>query len=232
MKIGIMQPYLLPYIGYFQLINCVDKFIIHDDVQWIKGGWINRNRILSNNQEKLITLSIKKESSFERILNFEIDKNPDNRRKIINQIRGSYSKSPFFKEVFPIIENIINNDEKNISKYILKSLIEINRYLNIQTPIYMSSGIKKKEELKAQDRVLDICKNMSGTTYVNPIGGTSLYDKNEFKINGIDLFFIKTREIKYKQFNNEFIPNLSIIDIMMFNSKESINKILTEYDLL
>lgn len=232
MKTGIMQPYLFPYIGYFQLINCVDKFIIHDDVQWIKGGWINRNRILNDNQEKLITLSVKKRSSLDKIMYFEIDENPDNKIRFINQVKSSYNKSPFFEDVFPVIEKIINNNEKNLSKFILKSLLDINSYIGIKTPIYVSSEIKKNNELKSQDRVLDICKNTNTTTYINPIGGTLLYDKNQFSQNKVDLFFIKTKEIKYKQFNNEFIPSLSIIDVMMFNSRKKINEILNQYDLL
>lgn len=232
MKLGIMQPYLFPYIGYFQLINCVDKFVIHDDVQWIKGGWINRNRILTNNQDNLITLSIKKRSSLDKILNFEIDDNPKNRIKFLSQIKSSYIKSPFFKNIFPIIEKIVTNNEKNICKFIYESILEINSYLNIKTPIFFSSKINKNEHLRSEDRVLDICKIMKANTYINPIGGIDLYNKDIFQLRGIKLYFINTNKILYKQYDNDFVPNLSIIDVIMFNSRVTISKMLNEFKLL
>jgi hypothetical protein len=232
MKLGIMQPYLFPYIGYFQLINSVNKFIIYDDVQWIKGGWINRNRILVNNQNKLITLSVKKRSSLDKISEFEIDDNPKNRVTFLNQIKSAYKKAPFFQQIFPLIEEIINYKEKNLSKLIINSLQKINSYLEIKTSIYVSSSIKKNNHLKSQDRIINICKTIKADSYINPIGGVSLYNKEAFLLNGINLFFLKTGKIKYQQFNKEFIPNLSIIDVMMFNSKETVSKMLNEFNLL
>ena len=227
-----MQPYLFPYIGYFQLIKCVDKFILHDDVQWIKGGWINRNRILLNSEARLITLSVKKRSNYDLINQFEISEKHDNRIKFLNKIKAAYAKSPFYKETIPIIERIILNKESNLVKYIRNSLEEIKSYLGINTPIYFSSSLKKNNKLKGQDRIIEICKVMKATTYINPIGGLELYDRQIFKKNGIDLFFLKSKNIKYQQLSNLFIPNLSIIDIMMFNSSEKIKKFLNKFILI
>ena len=232
MKIAIMQPYLFPYIGYFQLLNSVDKFILYDDVQWIKGGWINRNRILLNGEARLITLSVKKRSTYDLINQFEISEEYNNRIKFLNKIKAAYSKSPFYKKIIPMLEKIILNKESNLAKYIKNSLEELKSYLGIDTPIYFSSSLKKNNKLKGQDRVIEICKVMKATTYINPIGGLELYDKQVFKKNGINLFFLKSKNIEYQQLSNLFIPNLSIIDIMMFNSLEKIKKFLNEFILI
>jgi len=232
MKIAIMQPYLFPYIGYFQLINAVDKFIVHDDVKWIKGGWINRNRIFLNNKEELITLSVKKRGNYDNINQFEVLHEQNNQKKFLNKVRAAYIKSPYFSPVFPILEKIILNDESNLTRYILFSLEQINTYLQIGTEIFLSSEIKKNNELKAQARVIDICKAMNANGYINPIGGVSLYNKDTFKQNGINLCFLNTKNIQYKQCENKFIPGLSIIDVMMFNDKEEIIRMLDSYELV
>ena len=232
MKLGIMQPYLFPYIGYFQLLNTVDQFVIHDDVQWIKGGWINRNRILVNNTDKMITISVSKRSNFDLINQFQIAPLPNNRKKFLQQISFAYQKSPQFASVFSLLSKIILNPEDNLSKYILFSLEEIKSFLDIKTPILISSKLSKTNGLKGQARVIDICKILKATTYINPIGGTELYDKDVFNKIGINLNFIKTKDFTYPQFNNAFIPYLSIIDVLMFNNPKTIRKLLLEYDLL
>ena len=132
----------------------------------------------------------------------------------------------------PIIERIIDNEEKNLFLYLYNSILLVKEYLNINTELIISSSINMNHTLKSQDRVLEICKQLKADHYINPIGGTKLYDKEEFKKHGIKLSFLKTDDIIYKQFDNEFIPNLSIIDVMMFNSRETINEFLNKYSLI
>lgn len=232
MKLGIMQPYFLPYIGYWQLLNTVDKYIIYDDVQYIKGGWINRNRILVNNVEKLITLKLEGASPNKLINEIEVSKDNIYKKKLLKTIEENYKKAPFFKDVYLMIEKIIMNNEKNLAKFIEFSLKEISSYLEIKTEILLSSSLEKNNLLKGKDKVIEICKIMKANEYYNSIGGQELYSFDEFKENGIELKFLKTGNIEYKQFKNEFVPNLSILDIMMFNSKEEIQKILGNYDLI
>jgi len=233
MKLAIMQPYFMPYIGYFQLMNSVDEFVIYDNIQYTKKGWINRNRILVNNNEYLITIPISKDSDYLNIIDRELsvawqkDKN-----KILNTIKTSYANSPYFKEGFAIISKCLNTSENNLFEFIYNSIIIINDYLEIKTPILISSNIDIDHSLKSQNKVLAICKNLSANNYINPIGGIDLYDKEIFKQNGIELNFIKSNQIKYKQFKNEFVPWLSIIDVMMFNSSEQIKKYINEYTLI
>ena len=232
-KIGIMQPYFFPYIGYFQLINSVDEFIIYDNIQYTKKGWINRNRILVNNQDQLFTLPIKKDSDYLNVVERELsDSWEKDKNKILNTIKSSYSKAPYFQETIELISKCLNNSENNLFKFIYDSIILINDYLEIKTSIVISSTIDINHTLKSQDKVLSLCKASNASTYINAIGGQTLYNKDIFNTHNIKLQFIKSDMIQYSQFNNKFIPWLSIIDVMMFNSVEDIKKYLNSYTLI
>ena len=234
MRLAIMQPYIFPYLGYFQLINSVDKFIFYDDVTYIKGGWINRNNILLNGQKYLFTIPLKKISSYKKINEIEVSELPigwDN--KLINTFIQAYSKAPYFNSVFPLIENTLRDcGNLLISDLTKKSILSVLEYLNIEKNIEKSSGIYNNLDLKSQDRILDICKKEKAKVYINPSGGIDLYEKAVFKNNGLELFFINSSVNSYKQFNcNKFVDSLSIIDVLMFNSKIDILKMLKIYEL-
>lgn len=224
-----MQPYLFPYIGYWQLLNIVDEFVIYDDVNYIKQGYINRNSILANNKSQQITLELLGASSNKLINEIEIG---NNRKKLLKTIQQNYMKAPFYKDVINLIDEIINNEEKNLAKFIGHSIFKIAEYLEIDTKILYSSEIRKNSTLKAQDKVLDICKTLNANKYINAIGGRELYSKEVFHQNGIELNFIKTNINKYKQFDIEFVAYLSIIDIMMFNKKIDITEHLYSFELI
>jgi len=233
MKLAIMQPYFMPYIGYFQLINSVDKFIIYDNIQYTKKGWINRNRILVNGKDQLITLSIKKDSDYLNVVERKLSESWEkDKNKMLNIIKSSYNRAPYFQETFELISKCLNNSEVNLFNFIYNSIILINKHLEIKTPIIISSTIDIDHTLKSQDKVLSLCRKQNADIYINSIGGVELYDKGIFKQNNIELNFIKTNPIQYKQFQNEFIPWLSIIDVMMFNSKEQIKEYLNKYTLI
>ncbi|WP_018249185.1 WbqC family protein [Orenia marismortui] len=232
MKVAIMQPYFLPYIGYFQLINQVDKFILYDDVNYINRGWINRNRILLNGEAHMITLALSGASQSKLINQIVIHDGERQKKKLLKTIRHAYVKAPYYDQVFPLIEEIMLNDESNLVKFIEFSLKGIANYLDFNTEFIISSKIKKDNELIGQNKILEICKELEAGIYINPIGGYELYSKEEFIREGIELYFIKAEDIKYKQYKNEFIPNLSIIDILMFNSKDKIKLLLEKYKLV
>jgi hypothetical protein len=229
MNLAVMQPYLFPYIGYWQLIDAVDIFVIYDDVNFIKQGYINRNNILQKQKAHLFTLELIGASSNKKINDIKIGGNSN---KLLRTIKQNYSKSPFYKDVFPVIEDILNNEEKELSKFLGFSLVKIAKYLNIDTKFLYSSDMKNDKTFKAQDRLIEMSKILNATGYINSIGGIELYDKEVFSQNNINLSFLKTHKISYKQFNNEFVPNLSIIDILMFNDKEKIKEILTMNELI
>lgn len=230
MKIAVMQPYFFPYIGYFQLMNVVDEFIIYDNVEFTKKGWINRNRILVNGKDSYITVPLKKDSDYLHVRDRYLAESWTSERKnILNRIKGSYKKSPYFSFAFPVIEKSFLSEENNLFKFILNSLCLVKEYLEIHTPLVISSDIRINHELRAEKKVIDICKAKKAEVYINPVGGLKLYRKDDFKKEGFDLQFIKTNEFGYEQFNNDFIPFLSIIDVMMFNSKEKIKEYLNSF---
>ncbi len=229
MTLAIMQPYLFPYIGYWQLINAVETFVIYDDVTFIKQGYINRNSILINRQKQRFTLNLIGTSS-NRLINQIIVGN--NQAKLLKTMEQSYAKAPFVVNIMPILEQILNQNEKNLAKFLGFSLQKISDYLQINTEFIYSSDIKKDVRLKAQNKVIDIAKRLNAAKYINAIGGQKLYSKEQFKKEGIELNFLKTQIQEYKQFNIDFIPNLSIIDIMMFNTQDEIQKMLKMYELV
>ena len=230
MKIAIMQPYFLPYIGYFQLMNVVDKFILYDDVNYINRGWVNRNRILINGQPNLVTIPLIQATQNKLINEIEVSNEGKWKEKLLKKIRLAYAKAPFFKIVFPILEKIINTPEKKVSIFIAFSLRQINEYLELPTIIQETSTIYKNNNLKGQHRILDICMKENAQTYINPFSGKELYDKRLFKEKGVELFFLKPQIILYSQFKTPFVPFLSIIDVMMFNPINKIKQFLTEYE--
>jgi len=230
MKIAIMQPYFFPYIGYFQLINAVDKFVVYDDIEYTKKGWINRNRILINGTEYLFSIPLKKDSDFQCInKRFLADNYPEHKKKLIGQISSAYSKSSEFKMVFPLIEECLNFPNANLFYFILNSLNKVCRYLDIQTEFILSSALTIDAGLKGENKVIEINKKLNSSIYINAIGGMELYSKENFSKNAIELKFIKTSPIIYPQFKNEFVSNLSIIDVMMFNPKEKIQGYLKSF---
>lgn len=232
MTIAIMQPYIFPYIGYFQLINAVDKFIIYDDVNFINKGWINRNNILVGGQAHLFTIPLKDASQNKLINEVGLLIDESWRKKFLKTIQQSYQKAPNYQKVCVLIEEIVNLKSESIGELTLEALRKVCNYLDITTEIIPSSSIYNNKELKGPDRILDICKKEGASSYINPIGGIELYDKQQFADEGISLHFIKSKPVSYPQFKNAFVPWLSIIDIMMFNDVNEVGTLLKEYELI
>lgn len=232
-SIAVMQPYFFPYIGYFQLINEVDKFIFYDDVNYITSGWINRNRILINGEAKYLTIPCINASQNRLVNEVEHSLSGRDKNKLLKKIRFTYSNTPYFAEVFTIIEDVFDSKTRLIGELAIESIIKVSNYLELKCDFQKSSETYNNQELGAADRLIDICKIEHISHYINPIGGMELYDKHHFLKNEIKLDFLKPEITKYEQFNHEFVPGLSIIDIMMFNSVNDIhNKLLPSYKLL
>ncbi|MBC8155715.1 MAG: WbqC family protein [Bacteroidetes bacterium] len=237
MTLAIMQPYFLPYIGYMQLMDTADKFVLYDDVAFINRGWINRNRLLVNGQEYMFTIPLKEASQNKRIHEIELTNDPKWRGKLLRTIEQSYRKAPFYGTVFPLTEKIVNFVPETIADYIQYSFTELNPYLGITTDIIPSSRVYQNDHLKAQERILDICRREGATHYINPIGGQELYDKVRFAEEGIRLSFMQSRAVPYAQFpvkdtQSAFMPWLSMLDVLMFNDPAHIRTMLTEFELV
>jgi hypothetical protein len=231
MKLAIMQPYVFPYIGYFQLIHAVDKFVFLDDVAFIKRGWINRNTILVNGSGHVFTIPCEGVSQ-NRLINetrFAVDQKAA--KKLASTIETSYGKAKYFDVVYPLISNVFNAGCEYADQLARKSIEDICRYLSL-SPELKSSVVYSNTHLKGADRLVDICKREGSGHYINPIGGVELYSREHFRAHGIDLNFLKPAIVPYQQYSFTFVPSLSIIDVLMFNSAETIRERLFQYDLV
>lgn len=232
MRLAIMQPYFFPYIGYFQLIAAVDLFIVYDNIKYTKKGWINRNRMLQNGKDMMFSLPLKHDSDKLDVCDRELaaDFSCD---KLLNQFKGSYHRAPYFSQTFPLIEQIVRHQDTNLFRFLHYSIIKTCEHLGIATEIRISSGIAINHDLKNQDKVLALCVALGASTYVNAIGGRELYSKETFRERGVELKFIQSKPFQYLQFGNEFVPWLSIVDVMMFNSVEAVNEsLVTKYEIV
>ncbi len=230
MKVGIMQPYFFPYLGYWQLINAVDKFVIYDDVNFINRGWINRNCIYVNNNLKYINVHLNAASQNKKINQIEVlsEKTKSN----IQLIKKEYVKAPYFEIVFPLLQKILMNEEKNLTDFLAFSIIVLCEYMGIKTDILLSSELKKNNTLKGQDKIIDICKLLGATQYYNAIGGKKLYNEKDFINNGIELSFLEMNKMYYKHYEENVETNLSIIDVLMFNRRERVKEMLCNFNMV
>lgn len=231
-KVGMMQPYLFPYLGYFQLISAVDEFVLGDDLQYVKESWINRNRILMHGKERLISFPLRKseirtkinEKVFADGINGEID-------RLVRVLYAAYAKAPCYKKVFPLLEEILRYPEMNLARYAENSIRKICAFLDISTPIHVASDLDIVDVADKQDRVIKTVKKLEGEIYINFIGGVELYDFARFAEHRVRLRFHKIDDIRYQQFGDEFIPLLSIIDVLMFNDVPEVKRLLSCYSL-
>ena len=232
MKVAIMQPYFFPYIGYFQLIAASNVFVLHDDVQYIKGGWINRNRILLNGESRMITFPVQK-GGYDLPINarsYVEDKQAP--KDIINLIKQAYAKAPRYRHIFPLIEELLMFEDRNVARFNENLIRRIADYIGLNCKIITSSGMEKDNSLAGEARVLEICKRLGATHYTNPQGGQALYDTATFRAAGIDLRFLVMRPQPYAQRSPGFMPFLSIIDVLMELGASGIQPYLSEYDLV
>jgi len=229
-----MQPYFFPYIGYFQLVHAVDRFVVYDDVPFIKQGWVNRNRLLINGAASYITVPVRHASSFVRIRDTQIDADPQNARwsdKTLKTIENAYRRAPEFAQVFPLVESVLRLPTGRIGELALASLKAVAQFLDIRTDWVDSSERYDNADLKGEDRVLAICRAEGATAYLNVPGGRELYSRERFAAGGIALQFVQPRAIEYRQFGDPFVPWLSIIDVLMFNQPAIVRTFLTACDL-
>ena len=221
MRVAIMQPYFLPYIGYYQLIAEVDMFIVYDNIKYTKKGWINRNRMLLNGADAKFSLPLKKDSDTLKVVERELAAD-FNRDKLLNQFKGAYASAPYFSKISQLLERIMRNEETNLFRFVYQSIVETCAYLGIETKIRSSSEIDADHELKAQDKVIALSRAVGADCYINAIGGTDLYDRDAFRAQGIELQFLRAKPFEYAQFGAPFVPWLSIVDVMMFNALEQV----------
>ncbi|WP_282015387.1 WbqC family protein [Marinifilum flexuosum] len=231
-SVAIIQPYVFPYLGYFQLLHAVENVVFYDDVNFIKRGWINRNQILVNGKEFMFTIPLRKASQNKLINEIELVEKQLFIQKFRLQLKLAYAKAPYYHDVKEVIESVFVGDYSNIGDLAIVSILAVYRYLNMDLNWMKSSEefCETKGQEKA-DRLIHISKMLACDTYINPVGGKSLYHKDYFAKHGIDLSFIESGKINYKQFENDFVPYLSIIDVMMFNDKAAVIELLNNFKI-
>lgn len=252
MKLGMNQPYFFPYLGFYQLVSAVDRFIIYDNLNYIQYGWINRNRFLVVRGEPTYFNAVTENSSPNRkICEIKLSAKSNWRRKLLHTFFLNYRKSPFFDETYALIEPIIRNETDSLSEMAAQSIVEVCRHLRVETeivenPIYqeLESSLAKENlaeafpairlahpERKAY-RVIAVCHLMHADRFVNAIGGQELYDKKEFQANGIELSFLRSHDEPYQQTTAAYHPALSIIDVLMNCGREGTIEKLKNYELI
>lgn len=233
MKVGIMQPYTFPYIGYFQLINYVDKWVVFDDTQYISKGWINRNRILHPDLEKewqYFTVPVKKHSRESRIKDVEINDNLEWRDEFIGKLTSYKKKAPFFVDTVEFIGDCISFKCSNLSEWVIYTLKSTCDYLGIpfNYSIFSQMEINPDNIEHPGQWALEIADAMDADEYINPPSGYRIFNENEFIERNIELRFIKPNLTPYIQRRGYFIPGLSIVDVLMWNDKDTIREMLID----
>jgi len=233
MRIAIMQPYLFPYLGYFQLMHAADKFLLLDDVNYINRGWVNRNNILVNDKPFRFTLPLQKVSQHKKINETMIAADEKWKKKFMATLQAAYHQSPYFDEVFEMIKSIITSGELSLSIFLQNSLEKIVAYIGMETPMISVGSAETASSLKGQERILDLCLANKAEEYINLPGGKSLYNPVEFTNRNVRLLFIEPHFPVYTQPRQQaFVPGLSIIDILMNNSRESVLAMIKDYDIV
>lgn len=233
MNLGIMQPYFFPYLGYWQLLNAVDEYVIYDDVNYIKNGWINRNRILIQGDAHYFTLPLEGASSYSLINQIRIANQKESYQKMLKTLQIAYGKAPFFPVTYDLVSQVFNEStDSSLLQLLVSSHKHLCDLLQINTKLLLSSSIAKQNELHGKEKVIELCKILGATGYYNAIGGKALYSKEDFLANGIGLKFLHSNDVlTYRQYKNVFVPNLSIIDVLMFNGVEQTKLMLLDYSL-
>jgi hypothetical protein len=235
-KIAIMQPYVFPYMGYMNLVNAADKFVFYDDVNFIKNGWINRNRIMLMGEPYRFSIPLKQQSqniSIECTEVFELSRFVD---KFLKQLGSSYKHSPYKNSVLDYVREVLSDNHKNIGEIAVSSVELFFRYIGIEKEFhYSSKEFSSTRGLKKADRLIKITQLLNSSEYLNALGGSSLYAKDLFASKGIIISFVKPSLMPYVHCNvgnGIFRPGLSIVDIMMNLSEHEIRTQLDSYELV
>lgn len=218
-RLAIMQPYLFPYVGYFQLASAVDRFVFYEDVNYIKGGWINRNRLMLGGRLAWFTFPLRGASAYKKINEIHVQRDGVWARKLLTSVRESYGNAPCFKQAYSLLEEVVLSGESSLSVLAQQSVMAVARYLGIATEFVTSAGRYGNEDLRGPDRVLDICRQERASEYHNLPGGDALYSAEEFSSAGVELKFVRPTLTEYPRKAVPFTPGLSILDLLMFNDR-------------
>ncbi len=232
MVLGIMQPYFLPYLGYWQLLAAVDRFVVYDDVQFIKGGWINRNRIKIGEQPAYISLHLDHASPNRKICDIALVQSSDWKKKLLRTVEQNYASAPYFRETTALFREIMEHPTPNLAEFLLNQIRLVAKHLGVGTEIIETSRIYDNASLKGPERVIDICRREKASAYVNSAGGRDMYLPGPFKEAGIELRFYSMRPLDYAQGRGPFQPFLSLLDVLMWVGRHKAKELLREVSIV
>ena len=234
MRLAIMQPYIFPYVGYYQLAEAADQFVFFDDVHFIKKGWIHRNAILMQGQRYRFTIPLLKASQNKRIQETQLHpiEYPRWCQKFLKTLHQGYRSAPFFEEAYALVRQVLLGENGSMATLAANSVTEVAAYLHLTTDFTYSSGLDYDRSGDGQAKVISICQQQQADEYVNAIGGQELYDPASFEEHQIALRFLRSQKISYEQPVSSFVPHLSIIDVLMQCSVPDIQSSLTQYELI
>lgn len=253
-RLAAMQPYFFPYLGYFQLFHAANKVILYDNVNFIKSGWIHRNRILEIGKgPRYIGIPLERLSSSKKIRDIRIDSTRDWKTPIMDILRHNYCRMPYYCEVMEVMDAVLDMHETSMSQLAVSSIKAVLEYIGQHSELEYTSprfdsieeqleafsetfpeniAAAKLKQRRMSDRVAMLCKMEGASTYINPIGGLSLYSKQHFAALGIQLQFLDPHLKPYFQKASEFFPGMSIIDVLMSIGAEGAKSFLEDYSLI
>jgi WbqC-like protein len=229
MRLGVHQPYLFPYLPYYQLLFAVDRFVAHDDATWIKGGWINRNRALSAGRPSYFTIPVHRVHSTTPIDAVEIAPGAW-RETMMRRLEQSYRTAPFRDVVLTMFDRAVTSSSL-VADVAISSLEAVRDYLGYSVPIVRARGRYPQQELRGQSRVIAICRAEGATEYLNAAGGSALYDRHAFREAGVTLRFLRPLLPPYDHGSMDFVPGLSIIDVLMYNSVDQARRMMDAFEV-
>ena len=230
-RIAIMQPYFFPYIGYWQLIHAVDLYVVADNVHYLKHHWINFNRILGEkDQPHYFGIEISHANGTRHICETKRVVRRKQAEYLCRVLKFYYSKAPYYNEAMEIIKPILMDEEPNLALYLFKQLKTVSEYLGIKTEIILLSDVTPRGDCTAPELIRRVCELLGHSTFTSSINGNIYYTKDAFREMGVNLdFLVRDEDIRYKQRCEEFVPDLSIIDAMMYCSREELHGMLNRY---
>lgn len=218
-----MQPYFLPYIGYFQLISKVDEFVFFDDVDFNRRGWIQRNFIESNGNQMRVGVPVAKVHLGTPIHQVRLADNfPKWRSGFLKTLQNRYSNAPHFGAVYAIIERDLEETIGLLAQLNISLIQSICHYVGLDQTFDSSRHYSSNSNLGGEARLIDICLQKRANEYVNAPNGRSLYDKVKFNMHQIKLLFLEPEIRSYSRMGADFIPHLSVLDMLMFIEPEKV----------
>ena len=230
--VAIMQPYLFPYLGYVQLMQAVDEFVFFDTAQFIRRGWIHRNRIVLNGKAHTFTVPVTKCARETLIQDVLWSADPSVRTKLLQTIKQAYKDAPYVEAVLPWVERTLRSTESSVAKLIEMHFIDLYQYLGLEVNFYLASGRMWTEASGSSQRILSMCQDLNATCYINPINGRHLYASEDFAMRGVELQFLEMDVVEYSQIGTGFVSHLSMIDVLMMNAPSVVLNLLQNYEII